>query len=230
MSSLSRHCLGGSCGIALVQLGPVEDTLCSHTAFCPRGLGQVQSCFWAVRMAASCTSQAQEARNPILWQGSVLLSSPQAAVALIALSIHLPADVCRGEAAFRRLCSEWVWLQQAESAETDLPDTARLQEGLLPARQLQIQVRVDSRSPWGPEEEWERLESNSSLLQEGFVSLGHVCSRGCLGDRGPRMVCTGLFSAGNMDRRAQLHILLPTASCPELPVPEDATVFSSWSS
>lgn len=56
------------------------------------------------------------------------------------LPSYLSADVCCGEAPFWGLCFEWIWIQQAESAETNLPGTTGLQDGLLPARELQIKV------------------------------------------------------------------------------------------
>lgn len=59
---------------------------------------------------------------------------------------YLPTDVCWGEAPFWGLSPKWLWLQQAESTETDLPGSTGLQDGLLPARQLQIQVKLDKAS------------------------------------------------------------------------------------
>lgn len=67
-------------------------------------------------------------------------------VFLISFLSCLPTDVCWGEAPFWGLCPKWLWLQQAESAETDLPGSSGLQVGLLPARQLQIQVKLDKAS------------------------------------------------------------------------------------
>lgn len=54
------------------------------------------------------------------------------------VSSCVSTDVRRGEASLWWLCFEWIWLQQAKSAETDLPGSTRLQDGLLLARQLQI--------------------------------------------------------------------------------------------
>ena len=42
-------------------------------------------------------------------------------------------DVRWGKATFWGLCFERLWLQQAESAKTDLPGSTGLQDGLLPA-------------------------------------------------------------------------------------------------
>lgn len=47
------------------------------------------------------------------------------------------------------MCTKWLRFQQAEPAETDLPGSTGLQDGLLPARQLQIQVKLDKPSQEG---------------------------------------------------------------------------------
>lgn len=68
---------------------------------------------------------------------------------LISYLSCFPIDVCWGQAPIWGLCAEWLRLQQAESAETDLPGSTGLQDGLLPAGQLQIQVRLDKPSQEG---------------------------------------------------------------------------------
>lgn len=71
------------------------------------------------------------------------LSCPSVHVAMLMCSSCLCTDVFWGEAPLRGPCVQWIWPEQAESAQTDHPHTAGWQDGLLPPRQLQIQVRQE---------------------------------------------------------------------------------------
>lgn len=65
--------------------------------------------------------------------------------------------------------------QQTESAETDLPGSTGLQDGLLPARQLQIQVKLDKPSQ---ERQWvgQQVVPEREMGKSQSVEVGCILS------------------------------------------------------